>query len=105
MMNWKKNEVMKLNKSRAKIVSTVKLTNRLQSSISPVEIELNKNFKQIVVTETNPAIKLAKTRRTSYTIAKGLEIIEVKGTKQNVIGTVLKSDISLAKGMVYKLIK
>ena len=80
-----------VKRSKKMIVRTIKQSNRLQSNLNPIEIEVRADFKQIVIADSNPAIRLAKSKGISYTIAKGRNIVEIKGTNCNTIGTVKKS--------------
>lgn len=91
-----------VKRSKKMIVRTIKQSNRLQSNLNPIEIEVRADFKQIVIADSNPAIRLAKSKGISYTIAKGRNIVEIKGTNCNTIGTVKKSDIIIPKGTMYK---
>ena len=73
--------------------------------VKPVEIELCKNFKDLVIASKNPGINKAKRKGVSYTITKGSDIVEVKGHRCSVVGKVVKSDVILSKGRVYRLTK
>lgn len=91
--------------NKAQIIRSVKIANRVQADITPVEIELSEDFKKIVVPSKNPAINRAKRHGVSYTVTRGTDIIEVKGRNSYIVGKVAKSDVVLSKGKVYILTK
>ena len=104
-MDSEKNSTIELEKSRAKIVEGVKMMTKGQLDLMSIEIELSKDFRQIVTAPQNPAIKRAKSKGVAYTIAQNLDIVEVNGCTSSVVGRVAKSDVKLSKGMIYKLTK
>ncbi len=89
-------------KHQSEFISIVKKAGRIQSNFPIVEIELSNNFKNIVVTKDNPAIKKAKQKKVPYTVAHGQDIVEVSGHKSCIVGKIGKSDVKLTKGTTYK---
>ena len=83
----------------------VRLVAHTQIPISGLEIEDSKDFGSIVTTKANPAIRLAKRKKVSYTIARGGDIIEVNGDTRVTVGKVTRPDVPVVKGKVYKLLK
>lgn len=105
MPKFKRTEKNRRKRYVTRYVRSLKPTERHKSNVCPIEIELRNDFKQIVLASNNPAIELAKSSNTSYTVAVGLDIVEVKGVEHRVVGRIAKSDVPLSKGAVYKLSK
>lgn len=101
MSNCKKVKIS-LQRSKAQIVSSVKNTKKLQANINPIEIELSASFAQVVTAKSNPAIRIAKNKGIAYTIASGDNIVRVHGINRSVVRKVVKEDVTLSKGTVYK---
>ena len=103
MPNNKKTEKNKCKRFVPRPVRNPRTSERHKTGVYPIEIELSNEFKQIVLASNNPAIQLAKSRNTSYTVVMGSDIVEVKGTEYHVVGKIEKSDVHISKGTVYKL--
>lgn len=101
----KKNRSNHVRQCKSDIMKGVRLVAHTQVNMSCVEIEGTKDFNSIVTVKTNPAIRLAKRKRVSYTIVKGGEIIEVNGGTHITVGKVARPDVPVVKGKVYKLLK
>lgn len=75
----------------------------LAESVRSEDMELSADFIKIITAKKNPAVEMAKRNGVAYTVARGLDIVEVRGDKSLTIGRIDKSDIVLSKGTTYKI--
>lgn len=95
--------------AKKELARSIKNLYQLQDKITPIEIEENSNFIQIIMPKRNPGIALAKRNKVVYTVAKGDDIINIDPTSstvsERVVGRISRPDVKVTKSSTYKLVK